>query len=61
MTALTNMGVILGMIAVTAALVGALNLVNWIVERIRDRLHPERTKPVVFDRYKTKMYDQDEK
>lgn len=41
------------------ALIGFLTLIGYIVERIRDRLDPSRTQPVVFDRYKTRMFDQD--
>lgn len=48
------------LIAIAAAgLVLVLTIIGMIIERVRDRLNPQRRQPVVFDRYKTKVYDQD--
>ena len=44
---------------VAAGLVLVLTIIGMIIERVRDRLNPQRRQPVVFDRYKTKVYDQD--
>lgn len=56
---MSNFEVIAIMIIMVIALIALLSAINWVIERIRDRLHPERTQPVVFDRYKTKVYDQE--